>query len=172
MTNKAIYANKKPIQYSQLDKRWAKKIYSSCGNKLQTMATSGSGPTLCADIVATMKDNAVNPWELAQLSLEWGCRTYMSGTSWDFFEKVAQHFDFKKFIRSVHFDSLNECLNAGGYVICSMKKGYWTRIGNYVLAWNIDSEYVYGIGTERREGMQAIEEFKRDAKAYFCFYPD
>ena len=174
MTNNPICTNKKPIQYSQLDKRWANNVYSNHGDKHQTMASSGSGPTLCADVVATLKDESVTPWDLAQLALEWGCRTRMSGTSWDFFAKVAEHFAFKKFVRSVHFDALVECLGKGGYVICSMKKGYWTRIGNYVLAWNIDSMYVYGIGTEIKgmDGKQTIDNFERDAKIYFCFYPD
>ena len=163
--------NNSLVDYWQCDKRWGNVMYSSHNDKHQTIASSGSAPTLCADIVATLKDSSVTPLTLAKLALEWGCRTYMSGTTWSFFAKVAERFGFTKFVQSQKWEALTDCIDAGGYVICSVKKGYWSRVGNYILVWKYDNDGIYGIGTERRKGEQGIDAFINDSKMYFCFYP-
>lgn len=162
----------KPICFDQGAKPWRDNIYSNHGNTHQTMRSSGSAPTLCANIVASLKDNSVDPWQMARLSLEWGCRTYSSGTTWNYFAKVARHFKFRKYVESSKFESLIECLNAGGYIICSMRPGYWCKAGSYICAWKYDEKYVYCITGNGREDKQKISDFKNECKMYFCFYPD
>ena len=164
---------RKPIVFYQEDPRWGKMVYSSCGNKSQTMRSSGSAPTLAADIVATLKDKNADPWTLAQLALACGCRTRSTGTCWPFFAKVAEHYRFSKFVETSDWERMIECLDAGGYVICQMMRGYWTPVPNYILAWTYDSLYVYGImGNRTRRERQRIEQFKAESRRYFCFYPD
>jgi peptidoglycan hydrolase-like protein with peptidoglycan-binding domain/GH25 family lysozyme M1 (1,4-beta-N-acetylmuramidase) len=162
-----------PVDYKQGDSRWGKKMYSNHGDKNQTMSNSGCGPTACADVVATLKDAAVTPWTLAQLAMEWGDRTDNSGTAWAFFERVAKKYSFVKFVQSKTWDALTACLDAGGYVVCSMGPGYWTSGGHYICVWKYDGTYVYAndpaSNTRKR---QKIRDFKSQRKQYFCFYPD
>lgn len=162
-----------PVDYKQGDSRWGKKMYSNHNDKSQTMANSGCGPTACADVVATLKDKSVTPWTLAQLAMEWGDRTRNSGTSWDFFKHVAKHYGFIKFVQSSSLDALKACLDAGGYVVCSMGPGYWTSGGHFICAWKYDNTYIYcndPASSTRKK--QKITDFMKQRKQFFCFYPD
>ena len=162
-----------PVDYKQYDSRWANKMYSNHNDPKQTMKSSGCGPTACADVVATMKDPSVNPWTLAQLAMDWGDRTYNSGTAWAFFKHVADKYGFYKFVQTKSFDQLKACLDAGGYVVCSMGPGYWTNGGHYICAWKYDDTYVYcndpASATRKK---QKISAFKSESKQYFCYYPE
>ena len=161
-----------PVDFKQGDSRWGKKNYTSCGNKSQTMANSGCGPTSAADVVATLKDKAATPWTLAQLAIKWGCRTKSSGTSWDFFKKVANHYKFSKFVQSASLDALKACLDAGGYVVCSMAPGYWTKGGHFICAWKYDDTYIYcNDPASKTRKKQKITQFMKERKQFFCFYP-
>ena len=162
-----------PVDYKQGDKRWGSKMYSNHNDKSQTMANSGCGPTACADVVATLKDKDVTPWTLAQLAMEWGDRTYNSGTAWSFFKHVADKYKFVKFVQSANYSALTACLDAGGYVVCSMRPGYWTKSGHFICAWKYDSSYTYAndpASSTRKK--QKTADFKSECKQYFCFYPD
>lgn len=165
--------SKKPIVFDQGDQRWGENMYSIHNDKYQTMRRTGSAPTLAADVVATLKGEDVTPWDLAQLALETGYRSYMSGTTYGFFEQVFKRYGIRGFVRSTKFDSLTACLDAGGLVICSMKAGYWSPVWNYILAWDYDDKYVYCVESYKsKRDKQPIDDFKKDAKMFFCFYPD
>lgn len=163
----------KPVDYKQGAKPWGPRMYSNHNDHKQTMANSGCGPTACADVVATLKDKSVDPWTLAQLAMQWGDRTYNSGTAWTFFGHVADKYHFVKMVETKSFAALKACLDAGGYVVCSMSKGYWTSGGHYICAWKYDSTYVYAndpASSTRKK--QKTADFKAQCKRYFCFYPD
>ena len=163
----------KPVDYKQAAKPWGPRMYSNHNDHKQTMANSGCGPTACADVVATLKDKTVTPWTLAQLAMKWGDRTYNSGTAWSFFGHVADKYGFSKMVETKSFAALKACLDAGGYVVCSMVKGYWTTGGHYICAWKYDATYVYAndpASTTRKK--QKVADFKAQCKRYFCFYPD
>lgn len=162
-----------PVDYKQASKPWGPRMYSNHNDHHQTMANSGCGPTACADAVATLKDPAVDPWTLAQLSMDNGYRTYNSGTAWGFFKFIAEYYGFSKFVQSGSYSALTECLDAGGYVICSMKKGYWTNGGHFICAWKYDGTYTYAndpASSSRKK--QKTAQFRSECKQYFCFYPD
>jgi len=162
-----------PVDYKQAAKPWGPRMYSNHNDHSQTMANSGCGPTAMADVVATLKDKGINPYDLAELSMQWGDRSYNSGTNWSFFKHIAEHFKFSKFIQTKSFDALKACLDAGGYVVCSMGAGYWTKGGHYICAWKYDGTYVYcndPASSNRKK--QKIADFKKESKQYFCFYPD
>lgn len=163
----------KPVDYKQAAKPWGPKMYSNHNDHKQTMANSGCGPTACADAVATLKNPAVDPWTLAQFAMQWGDRTYNSGTAWTFFGHVADKYHFVKMVETKSFAALTACLDAGGYVVCSMSKGYWTSGGHYICAWKYDATYVYAndpASSTRKK--QKTADFKAQCKRYFCFYPD
>lgn len=163
---------KQPVDYKQGDSRWGKKMYSNHNDASQTMANSGCGPTAMADVVATLIDPSVTPWTLAQLAMQWGDRTRNSGTAWSFFPHVADYYHFPKMVESTSWTALTACLDAGGYVVCSMAPGYWTKSGHFICAWKYDATYIYcndPASSSRKK--QKIADFKKERKKYFCFYP-
>ena len=163
-----------PVDYKQGDKRWGKKIYSNHNDPKQTMASSGCGPTSDADVVATLKDPSVTPWTIAQLSMKWGDRSYNNGTNWTLFiPHTRDYYKFTKVVKSANYSALKACLDAGGYVVCSMGPGYWTSGGHFICAWKYDDVYTYAndpASSTRKK--QKTTDFKAQCKQYFCFYPD
>lgn len=163
-----------PVNYLQgKPEPWAGYMYSNHNDKSQTMANSGCGPTAAADVMATLIDKNITPWTLAQLAMEWGDRTYNSGTAWSFFKHLADYYHFTKFIQSGNFDVLKACSKAGGYVVCSMGPGYWTSSGHFICAWKFTDTDVYcNDPASRKRTHQSISQFKKECKQYFAFYPN
>lgn len=163
---------KQPTDYKQYDSKWASNMYSSTNTKSQTMKSSGCGPTSAADIVATVKDKSVTPWTLAQMYMKQGFRTANSGTSWAAFKWTAQKYGFSKFIQTSSLATLKACLDAGGYVVCSMGPGYWTSGGHYICAWKYDNTYIYcNDPASSKRVKQNQTDFMKQRKQFFCFYP-
>lgn len=143
--------NIQPPNFKQYDSRWASKMYSNHNDKKQTMKSSACGPTSMADIVAQWWDATVTPWDLAQLSMQWGTRTYGSGTSSTFFRKCAEKYQAKSYKTTSSIDAVKSCLDAGGYVIVcfgpgtSGKAGYkkWTSGGHYCCIWGYSGDTFY-----------------------------
>lgn len=162
----------RPVDFKQTDDRWKHMPYSTHRDRHQTLGYSGSGPTIAANVVATLKDETITPVETAQLALKWGCRTYNSGTTWGYFQKIASHFGFSTFAQTKEFDVLINCLNAGGLAVCAMRSGFWCRTANYILAWEHDNQYVYcNDSSSRMRTRQKIDDFKKESRMYFCFWP-
>jgi len=160
-----------PVDYKQGDSRWGKKMYSCYGNEKQTMATSGCGPTAMADIVATLKDPNIDPYDLAEIAMANGFRTRSNGTSWSFFPFIQERYKFSKLVQTTSLASLKACIDAGGYAVCSMGPGYWTSGGHYICVWKYDETYIYAndpASTKRKKQKQS--EFVKERKRYFCFY--
>lgn len=160
-----------PVDYKQYDSKWAKIMYSNHGDKSQTIKSSGCGPTAMADIVATLIDSSVTPATLAALSMDWGCRTYSSGTAWSFFPKIADRYGFSKYSKASTLATLKSCLDSGGYIVASMGKGYWTSGGHYICVWKYDASYIYANDpASKSRKKQKIEDFMKQRKALFCFW--
>jgi GH25 family lysozyme M1 (1,4-beta-N-acetylmuramidase) len=148
-------------------------MYSNHNDHSQTMANSGCGPTAMADVVATLKDKNINPYDLAELSMQWGDRSYNSGTDWSFFPHIAEHFKFTKMVQTKNLDALKACLDAGGYVVCSMGKGYWTSGGHYICAWKYtDTDIWCNDPASSKRTHQNVKDFVAQRKQFFCFYSD
>lgn len=163
---------KQPVDYKQYDSAWASKIYSNHNSKKQTMKSSACGPTAAADIVATLKNESVTPWTLAQLYMKNGFRTNNSGTAWGAFKWTAEKYGFSKFVETSSLATLKACLDAGGYVVCSMGPGYWTSGGHFICAWKYDKTYIYcndPASSSRKKQKQG--DFLKQRKRFFCFYP-
>lgn len=161
----------KPVDYKQYDSKWAKVMYSNHGDKSQTIKSSGCGPTAMADIVATLIDSAVTPATLADLSMQWGCRTYSDGTSWSFFPKIADHYGFSKYVKASTLAALKSCLDSGGYIVASMGKGYWTNGGHFICVWKYEGGYIYANDpASSKRTKQKESDFIKQRKAFFCFW--
>ena len=163
-----------PILFMQNDPMWADNIYSNHNDRYQTMARCGQAPTLCADIVATLKSRElVNPWTLAQQSMEWGCRTYNCGTAWSFYDKVAEHYGFRRYVRSESFKELQKCVDTDGYAICFMRNGDNPLNTRLLLVWDYGDDFVYIASSRSRNTRKwSVSHFRLESRMYFCYYPD
>lgn len=164
-------AGAQPVDYKQYDSRWGGKVYTSCGNKSQTMRNSGCGPTAMADIVATWMNPKITPWSLAKYAMTNGYRTANSGTAWAFFPAVAKAFGFSKFVQTKSMATLRAALAEGAYAVASMGPGYWTKGGHFICVWKMDEDYVYAndpaSSTRKRQKIGAFEEQR---KQFFVFW--
>ncbi len=169
VTAKVTY--RKPVDYKQYDKKWASKMYSSHGDKSQTMKSSACGPTAMADIVATLIDPTVIPPDLADKAMAWDDRSYSSGTNWSFFPHVAREYGFSKYVKTTSLATLKSCLDTGGYAVASMGPHYWTAGGHFICVWKYDGDYIYAndpASTKRTK--QKITDFIKERKCFFCFW--
>jgi hypothetical protein len=76
-----------------------------------------------------------------------------------------------KFKQTASTDDAVAALKAGAYVICSMKKGYFTQHGHFILAWNVDSTNIY-VNDPNNQGKDraTIGLFRQQCAQYFIFY--
>lgn len=130
--------------YSQADKRWASKLYTSIGSKTQTMKSSACGPTSAAMVVSSAK-GAILPTTMASLSVDNGYRTANSGTAWAFYPFIADYFDFKEYHKTDDLDKAmsylkqkNETGTSKYYIICSCGSGLFTSGGHYIVLASLD----------------------------------
>lgn len=162
-----------PTDFKQGDKRWGSKMYSNHGDKGQTMANSGCGPTSAADIINFCNDPNVDPYDLAKKSMAWGDRTDNSGTAWTFFTHLQAEYGYEKMIATKSVETLKACLDAGGYAVASMGKGYWTSQGHFITPWRYTLDYVYcndPASSSRKR--QKWSDFQKERKQFFCFFPN
>ena len=173
--------NIQPPNFKQYDSRWASKMYSNHNDKKQTMKSSGCGPTSMADIVAEWWDVNVTPYDLAKLSMDWGTRTYSSGTSSTFFRRIAEKYKAKKYQTTSSLDTVRKCLLEGGYVIVCFGKGKsggagykkWTSGGHYCCIWGFKGDTYYindpaSSSSSRAKGTKA--EILNCRKGFYCFW--
>jgi hypothetical protein len=164
--------NKKPIYYKQSDPKWGKIPYTIDGDKNETIGASGCGPTCAAMVVASIKDPKVTPVDMCKLAIELNDRTANNGTEWEFFRKVAAKYDIP-FAQTVSTKDAIEALKQGAYVICSMKRGKFTRGGHYILAWDFkDGNLIVHdpASTLQYRTFGDTRTFETECKQYFIFY--
>ena len=175
-----VTPGEKPVDYKQYDSRWGSKMYSITGNKKQTMATSACGPTAMADIVATWHDSSIDPYDMAQKALAWGCRTANSGTTSALLSKTAALYG-DRYKTSGSIDAVIDCLSGGGLVIVCFgpgtkgKAGYkkWTEGGHYCVIWKWDGKVFHINDPASAKAARATgtrEEIVNTRKSYYLFW--
>lgn len=123
--------------YSQADSRWANQLYTSTGNRTQTMKSSACGPTSASMVVSSSK-GAILPTTMAQLFVSNGYRTANNGTSWSAYSFVADYFGFKDYAYTTSINTAIDYLNKGYYLIVSCGSGLFTTGGHYIVIYGID----------------------------------
>lgn len=126
--------------YNQADNRWANKLYTSTGNRTQTMATSACGPTAAAMVVSSSK-GAILPTTMASLFVDNGYRTANNGTAWACWPFVADYFGFDEYYTTTSdskmLSYLKTDMNKDGvadyFVVASVGSGLWTTGGHYIV---------------------------------------
>ena len=130
-----------PVEYEQTDARWRNIMYSGTNNSRETIGTDGCGPTCAAMVVATLRDKKVTPKEAAQWSMRNGCVSPNDGTYWSYF---GRYFASWK-IPCTQTNSrvlAKEALQKNLMVVTAMRKGQWTSIGHFILAYGLSGDKV------------------------------
>lgn len=126
--------------YNQADSRWANKLYTSTGDKSQTMASSACGPTAAAMVVSSSK-GAILPTTMASLFVDNGYRTANNGTAWACWPFVADYFGFDEYYTTTSDSKMLSYLKtdknkdgvADYFVVASVGSGLWTTGGHYIV---------------------------------------
>lgn len=169
---------KQPVDYKQGDSRWGKKPYTTTGNKKQTIASSGCGPTSMADIMATWINSKMTPVDTCEYSLKHGYRTPNSGTAWGFFKSIFSSYaktkipnGFTNFLQTKSMATAREAIRSGALVVSSMGPGYWTKGGHYICLWKTDDTYMYANDpASKTRKKQKLAKFEKERKQFFIFY--
>lgn len=150
--------------YSQLDSRWASKMYSSVGNSNQTIGSSACGPT-CASMVVTATKGAITPDTMCDLFVQHGYRSANNGTYFSAFRAVADEFDIG-YEETYYLDKAVELLRNNHYVIVSCGNGLFTTGGHFIVLVGIEGDtlkiydpYLYSgkFSTSTRRGKVTVD---------------
>ena len=150
--------------YSQLDSRWASKMYSSVGNSNQTIGSSACGPT-CASMVVTATKGAITPDTMCDLFVQHGYRSANNGTYFSAFRALAEEFDIG-YEETYYLDKAVELLRNNHYVIVSCGNGLFTTGGHFIVLVGIDGDtlkiydpYLYSgkFSTSTRRGKVTVD---------------
>lgn len=124
--------------YSQIDSRWANKMYSSTGNSSQTIGTSGCGPTSAAMIVTATK-GTITPDTMADLFVKYGYRSANNGTYLSAFRFVADTFDIE-YQETYKLDEAVNLLRNNHYLVVSVNNGLFTTGGHLMVITGIEGD--------------------------------
>ena len=127
--------------YSQADPRWANTMYSSIGDRSQTMKSSACGPTSAAMVVSSSK-GTILPTTMANLAVDNGYRTAGNGTAWAFYPFVADYFGFNDYANTSGLDTAINYLRQGYFVVASVGSGLFTTGGHYIVLVGIDGDTI------------------------------
>lgn len=173
--------------YSQIDNRWKNNLYTSTGNKTQTIGSSGCGPT-CASMVVSSIKGIITPPQMAEIFVQNGYRSSNNGTYWSAYRAVADQFNIG-YTETSDIQKAIDLLKNKNYVIASCGNGLFTTGGHYIVIAGIEENtlkiydpYLYNgkfeTSTRRNkvivEGNTiycSIENFKKYAnyKGFFCY---
>lgn len=117
--------------YSQVDSRWKNIMYSSVGNRSQTIGSSGCGPTSAAMVVSSIK-GTITPDVMSSLFMKYGYRSANNGTYWSAYRAVADEFNIG-YTETSDIQKALDLLRNNNYVIASCGNGLFTTGGHYIV---------------------------------------
>lgn len=117
------------VYYNQTDARWGNKSYG----KTSTIGRAGCGPTALAIAVASLTNNKVTPYDVAQWSVANGGLCEGSGSYHSLIPNGGRHYGLT--VTSIGRDGkkLVEALQDGKLVIAIMSKGHFTSGGHFIV---------------------------------------
>ena len=117
------------VYYNQTDARWGNKPYG----KTSTIGRAGCGPTALAIAVASLTNNKVTPYDVAQWSVANGGLCEGSGSYHSLIPNGGRHYGLT--VTSIGRDckKLVEALQSGKLVIAIMSKGHFTSGGHFIV---------------------------------------
>ena len=126
--------------YSQIDSRWSGKMYSSVGNRSQTIGTSGCGPTSAAMVVTACK-GTITPDKMSDLFVRYGYRSANNGTYFSAFRAVADEFDIG-YQETYRLDDAVNLLRNNHYIVVSCANGLFTTGGHFIVLTGINGNTI------------------------------
>lgn len=126
--------------YSQIDSRWSNKMYSSVGDRSQTIGTSGCGPTSSAMVVSSIK-GTITPDTMASLYIQYGYRSANQGTYWSAFRWTADVFNIG-YSECYRLDDAVAKLKDNHYIIVSCNQGLFTYGGHFIVLTGVEGNYI------------------------------
>ena len=126
--------------YSQIDSRWSNKMYSSVGDRSQTIGTSGCGPTSSAMVVSSIK-GTITPDVMALLYTQYGYRSANQGTYWSAFRWTADVFNIG-YSECYRLDDAVAKLRNNHYIIASCNQGLFTYGGHFIVLTGVEGNYI------------------------------
>ena len=126
--------------YSQIDSRWSNKMYSSVGDRSQTIGTSGCGPTSSAMVVSSIK-GTITPDTMASLYIQYGYRSANQGTYWSAFKWTADVFNIG-YSECYRLDDAVAKLKDNHYIIASCNQGLFTYGGHFIVLTGVEGNYI------------------------------
>lgn len=163
----------RPPDYKQFDSRWGNLMFSSHGDRTQTIRSSACGPTSMADVVAHWWDSKITPVEMCQFAIINGYREYEGGVSGEFFGAVAKSYGASKVIRSGNIATATSCLDKGGLVVVCFGPGRWTSGGHFCLLWNYKNN-IFSINdpgsSSKSKETGTYAEVRDQARGYWCIF--
>ena len=117
------------VYYNQTDARWGNESYG----KTSTIGRAGCGPTALAIAVASLTNNKVTPYDVAQWSVANGGLCEGSGSYHSLIPNGGRHYGLT--VTSIGRDGkqLVEALQSGKLVIAIMSKGHFTSSGHFIV---------------------------------------
>lgn len=122
--------------YSQIDPRWKNKLYTSTGNKTQTMGSSACGPTCSAMVVSSIK-GTILPTTMADLYVKYGFRSANNGTYWSAFRWTADVFDIG-YTEKYKLNDVCDLLEQNYMCITGCGNGLFTTGGHFILIYGYE----------------------------------
>ena len=124
------------VYYNQTDARWGKEKYG----KTSTIGRAGCGPTALAIAVASLTNNKVTPYDVAQWSVANGGMCEGSGSYHSLITNGGRHYGLT--VTSIGRDGkkLVEALQEGKLVIAIMSKGHFTNSGHFIVLRGVTEE--------------------------------
>lgn len=119
--------------FVQWDKRWGYSIYGE-----NCMAISACGPTALAMVAYSLTRNEqIDPYAVAQYSMEQGYYVNGVGTAWTLLSEGAQHYGLAVTSQYKYTEEqLKEALDKGGMVILSVGTGDFTvHSGHFIVLY-------------------------------------
>ncbi len=131
-----VHADTPVVYYNQTDARWGSKLYGRTG----TIGWEGCGPTALAMVVASMTDNKVTPYDVAQWSVQNGYRCEGNGSYHSLIPNGGAHYGLT--VDKIGKDSkkLVEALESGKLVIAIMAPGHFTTTGHFIVLRGITED--------------------------------
>ncbi len=117
------------VYYNQTDSRWGNKKHGKSGS----IGEAGCGPTALAIVVASLTNNQVTPYDVAQWSVENGYLCEGHGSYHSLIPNGGEHYGLTVTGIGNNSKKLVEALKEGKLVIAIMSKGHFTSSGHFIV---------------------------------------
>lgn len=122
--------------FLQWDPRWGYKPYGeSC------IGLAGCGPTCLSMVLFYLTgDEELTPDRIAAYSMENGYYVEGTGTAWALMEDVPRLYGVEATTIGLDEGKMEAVLDAGGIIVCAVRKGDFTLSGHFIVIYGRDEE--------------------------------